>query len=275
MRTLSLTSAIVVVGCSGEVLPSPSQVRSLRVVALVTDTPEVAPGARVQVTAAWVDPTPGRTVRARWQLCDEREVPDPRACPVAATAVDLGEGRTVTTPALSRVGTYYVFVAACADAAPLVRRDLGHWRCADGTPAEQVFGRVRVTETRARNRPPAIAAVTLARGDVAFTPDAADSGVVLPGCDGGSCGPWVLRVRPETDAAEAIPDGGREALSVSFYVTSGSTDRPRDTARPGELRELTAQWTPGVEVRSEVWVVLRDQRGGETARGVTVTGSGR
>ncbi len=275
-RATALLALLVAAGCSGEALPSPSSVRALRVVALVTDTPEVAPGASARVAAAWVDPTPGRPFRARWQLCAERDVADPRACPTADRAVDLGEGPAVTTPALTVPGTYFVLVAACAGANPSLSRALGHWRCDDGSAAEEVFRRVRVTETEPRNRPPTIAAWGFARGDASvMVPSGDDASVTLPGCDAGACGAWTVRVVPAAGSAEALPDGGREALSASFYVTSGTTASPRDTANPGEERELAVRWTPGASPSSSVWVVLRDQRGGEAARGAVVTGSGR
>lgn len=275
MRACHLASLLVAAGCSGETLPSPSAVRALRVVALVTDTPEVAPGGRAQVTAAWVDPTPGRALEARWQLCAEADVGDPRRCAAASEAMDLGEGESVTTPPLTRPGVYFVLVAACVGGAPTLRRDLGHWRCADGGYAEEVFRRIAVTPAGPRNRPPGIAGWALTRGDAAVSlPLEGDAAVTLPPCDRAECGPWSLRVRPAEDAAETLPDGGREALSASFFVTSGSTDRPRDTASPGAPRELAVRWTPS-RSSAAVWVVLRDQRGGETARGATVTGSGR
>jgi hypothetical protein len=139
-----------------------------------------------------------------------------------------------------------------------------------------VFRRVRVVLDGPRNRTPGIASWEFARGDAAVVvPAGEDASVTLPACGAGACGPWTLRVRPAEGAAEALPDGGREALSASFYVTSGETDRPRDTARPGETRALAVAWTPGAASSSEVWVVLRDQRGGESARGAAVTGSGR
>lgn len=271
------SSLLLAVGCSGEVLPSPSVVRALRVVALVTDTPELAPGASARVTAAWVDPTPGRSVRARWQLCAESDVADPRDCPTSPYATDLGEGRAVTTPALTLPGTYFVLVAACANASPVLDRPPGHWRCSDGTYAEEVFRRIRVTADEPRNRTPAIASWEFARGDASVTvPAEDDASVALPGCESALCGVWSVRVRPAGDAAEPLPDGGRELLSASFYVTSGATDSPRAFADAGDVPELAVRWTPEAGVVSaEVWVVLRDQRGGEAARGARVTGSGR
>ncbi len=262
-------------GCAGETLPSPSVIRALRVVALVTDTPELAPGASARVTAAWVDPTPGRSIRARWQLCAESDVADPRDCPTSPRATDLGEGRAVTTPALTLPGTYFVLVAACANASPVLDRRIAHWRCDDGSPAEEVFRRLRVTTVEPRNRPPAIASWEFARGDASVTvPAEDDASVALPGCERGLCGVWSVRVRPAGDAAESLPDGGTERLSASFYVTSGATDSPR--AFTSDVPELAVRWTPEAGVASaEVWVVLRDQRGGESARGARVTGSGR
>lgn len=273
MRPLAIVLAVT--GCSGEVLPSPSVVTTLRVVALETETPEVAPGTAVRVRAVWIDPLPGRSFRARWQLCAERDVVDPRACPASERAVDLGEGPVVTTPPLSRVGTYFVLVAACANVLPRFQRSLGHWRCDDGTWAEEVFRRVRVTQSEPRNRPPRIAMWRLAHGSTGVSvPLEEDASVTLPACAGRACETWTIRVLPTAGSAEALTDGGRESLSVSFYVTSGFTDRPRDTGQPGEEREFTTRWTPS-RSPSSVWVVLRDQRGGECARGVRVTDSGR
>lgn len=56
---------------------------------------------------------------------------------------------------------------------------------------------------------------------------------------------------------------------VSFYATEGVFEAPRAVGAPGVASRLSTVWRPlGVRSGAEVlmWLVLRDQRGGESVR---------
>ena len=147
---------------------------------------------------------------------------------------------------------------------------LTHFRCADGAPAEEVFRRIGVQAQGPLNRPPGVARWVLRQGgQVIEMPELPGARVSLPACGGPACAAWVVELVPTSDAAERLDDGTTEALGASFFVTVGSANRPRDVAAPGETRALTTRWTLDAP-EGEVWVVLRDQRGGETVRGARV-----
>jgi hypothetical protein len=135
-----------------------------------------------------------------------------------------------------------------------------------------VFRRVTVRATGPLNRPPAIAAWTA--GSAVALDDGAT--VTLPSLNAcaGDCAAVTLTVTPAADAAEAF-DGGSESLLASIYVSSGSVSPPRVVNDPGVTAPMVARWTPGRVVAggevARVWAVLRDQRGGETVRAVTIT----
>ncbi len=262
--------AVALAGCEGAALPSPSEVRDLRVLALTTATPEVRPGQGARVEAALLDPSPSGVASVRWRLCEESSIADPRACPLSPRGRDVGEGLAVDLPALSAtrggVGSYVVLAAACARSTPAIDIATGHYRCAEGGAALEAFRRVGVRETGPLNRAPAIARVELSRGGEVEPVDEA-GGVALTRCDAGACEPWEVRVVPAPGASEATPEGPRESLVASFYVTAGAMSRPRDASGAGEERPLVARWSlaPG-SVAPSFGVVLRDQRGGESVR---------
>lgn len=243
----------------------------MRVIALTTATPEVRPGARVHVDAIVVDPQGPRDVAVRWRLCRESGVGDPRGCAASPEGLDLGEGPRADLPVLSGPdGVYLVFAAACVGGTPTLDATIAHFRCVGGAPAEEVFRRVTVRTDGALNRPPAVARWVLRQGArEVVLPDLPGGWVALPACAARGCAAWSVEVTPTEDAAESAGDGSMETLGVSFFVSAGATERPRDVALPGEVRALTTRWTLG-EGSGELWVVLRDQRGGETVRGVRV-----
>lgn len=260
-------------GCA-DPLPSPSTVDVLRILALSTDTPEVRPGDALAVRAVWHDPLGGRAIRWRWRLCDPGAAGDPRVCARASGSVELGSGETdrVELPAseLSLRGTesertLVVYAIACPVLDAVIDGREGRLVCPEGNGSE-AFRRVTVRASGPLNRPPPIAAWTLEQ-----------SGRSVPLEDGVavSPGPLSLTLTPGDGAAEAF-DGGSESLMGSVYVSSGVVAPPRVVTEPGVVAPMAFLWTPGQVLSggevARVWAVLRDQRGGETVRSVTITG---
>lgn len=282
MRTRGWLGLSVLAGCA-DPLPSPSTVDVLRVLALTTPTPEVRPGEGLTVRAVWFDPVGGREVRWRWRLCDPGAADDPRACARAAGVTELASGDRdeVEVPAAALTlgpggadRTWVVYAIACPVIGAALDPREGRLVCPEGVGSE-VFRRVSVRATAALNRPPAIAAWTLDRppGRQPLDDGAEVAVGGLAACDG-DCAPLSLALTPGEGAAEAY-DGGAETLLASVYVSSGSVAPPRVVTAPGVVAPMEVRWTPGRVERGRavgrVWAVLRDQRGGETARAVTIT----
>ncbi len=254
-------------GCDGAVLPSPSEVGDLRILALTTATPEVAPGSTVRVEAAIMDPLPFPRPVVRWRVCDESEIADPRACAATDRGLDLGVGPWVNVPpsAVRATRSLVVLAAACDGAPAVFDAALGHFICVEGTPAAEAFRRVVVRTDGDLNQPPEISRWELMRGALVVRPDPSGE-IALARCERVRCDPWILRVLPVDGAAEATA-GQREALVASFYSTAGTIDPPRDSAAPGEVRPMASRWVVTDGLGSpQVGVVLRDQRGGESVR---------
>lgn len=259
--TLSL-----VCGCEVGALPSPSSVRDLRVLAILTATPEVPGGSAPRLTAVTLAPGGSAPELVRWRICAEPDVADPRDCPSSPLGTDLGVAPAVALPPLvARGGVtgYFVLATACAGVAPTLDPASGRAICSNGTVAAEAFRRVIVRDDPDRNHNPDVDAWELVRG--AETVAVEGETVTLPRCATSACGAWTVRVRPARDASEVTSEG-RESLVASFYATDGDFDRPRDGADPGVVRPLTAQWTvrdgaAGVRIA----FVLRDLRGGEAA----------
>lgn len=278
MRTKRWLVLAALGGCT-DPLPSTSTVDGLRILALTTATPEVRPGEGITVRALWYDPAGARAVRWRWRLCDPGPADDPRVCARTTGVTELagGEVTAVDVPAGAlalRSGeaerTWVVYAIACPEAEAVVDPNEGRLVCARGVGSE-VLRRVAVRSTGALNRPPGIARWEASHaGRATSLEDGAT--VTLPGltaCDG-ECPSVTLTLTPGDDAAEAT-----ESLLASVYVTSGSVAPPRAVNEPGAVGAMVLRWTPrrvvaGSEV-GRVWAVLRDQRGGESARSVVVT----
>lgn len=269
------TRWLVLVGLGGcaDPLPSPSTVDVLRILALSTATPEVRPGEALAVRAVWHDPLGGRAIRWRWRLCDPGAADDPRTCARATGSVELGSGETdrAELPAaeLALRGTetertLVVYAIACPVTDAVIDPQEGRLACPEGVGSE-AFRRVTVRATGALNRPPPIAAWTV---DQSGRSTPLEDGATVPP------GPLSLTLTPGDGAAESF-DGGSESLMASVYVSTGSVAPPRVVTEPGVVAPMAFRWTPervlsGGEV-ARVWAVLRDQRGGETVRSVTVT----
>ncbi|MDB4929589.1 MAG: hypothetical protein JWM10_2073 [Myxococcaceae bacterium] len=280
MRTRTSIGLVVLAGCS-DALPSPSSVDVLRVLALTTPTPEVRPGETIAVRAVWFDPVGGRSVRWRWRACDPGVADDPRVCARATGSAELGSGgvdHAELTGLTLRDGeetrTWVVYAIACPTEDAVIDPREGRLVCPAGFGSE-AFRRVTVRATAPLNRPPAIAECTATfAGSSAALGDGASVALPSLAACAGDCPAVTLTVLPGADAAETF-DGGRESLLASIYVSSGSVSPPRLVNDPGVVAPMVARWTPGRVVAggevARVWAVLRDQRGGETVRAVTVT----
>ena len=121
------------------------------------------------------------------------------------------------------------------------------------------------------NVPPAIGRWTLEHAGRSISLE--DGATVAVGC-AGDCAALTLTLTPAAGASERF-DGTAESLLGSVYVSSGSVAPPRVVMDPGIEAPMVARWTPGRVVLggevARVWAVLRDQRGGESVRSVTVT----
>jgi hypothetical protein len=266
---------LVALGGCTDALPSTSTVDVLRILALTTTTPEVRPGGGVSVRALWFDPVGGRAVRWRWRLCDPGVADDPRVCARATGAIELSSGESDRVEiATANLGTsdrtWVVHAIACPGAEATIDPREGRLVCPEGIGSE-AFRRVTVRSTGELNRPPGIARWTLGHAGQEFALE--DGGTALVGglaaCDG-DCPEITLTLTPADDAAEAT-----ESLLGSVYVTSGAVAPPRAVNDPGLVGPMVLRWKPqrvvlGGEV-ARVWAVLRDQRGGESARSVIVT----
>lgn len=279
------TRWLVLMGLAGcaDPLPSPSTVDVLRILALTTATPEVRPGAGLGVVAVWFDPVAGRSLRWRWRLCDPGVADDPRACARATGSTELASGEAdhveVPATALALRGsetarTWVVYTITCPGTVAAIDPREGRLVCPQGVGSE-AFRRVTVRASEPLNRPPPIGDWTLDQVGRAISLE--DGAVVTAGslaaCEG-DCPTLALTLTPMPGAAETF-DGGAESLLASVYVSSGSVGPPRVVTDPGVVAPMVFRWTPGRVMAggevARVWAVLRDQRGGETARAVTIT----
>ena len=282
MRTRAWLGLSMLAACS-DPLPSPSTVDVLRILALTTATPEVRPGAGIAVRAVWADPVGGRPVRWRWRLCDPGVADDPRVCARASGATELASGEVDRVEVVAAhlalrpaevERTWVVYAIACPGADAVIDPGEARLVCPRGDGSE-AFRRVTVRATAPLNRAPGIAAWSIERaGSSTPLEDGASVSVgPLVACDG-DCPALTLTLTPSPDAAEAF-DGGAESLLASVYVGSGTVAPPRVVTDPGVVAPMVARWTPGRVVLggevARVWAVLRDQRGGEAVRAVTIT----
>lgn len=245
MRALAAATLALVATACGEELRSPSRVDALRVIALVTETPEVRPDGGAEVRAVWFDPA-GRAPEFAWRLCWERAGVDPLSCaddPAAQAIASVGEVATVG-PALLRGRASDVAIV-------LVRLRAGDDRV-------EAFRRITVRADGALNRPPAIASVALLAGTTRVTVEEGAT-VEVPAAG------LRVEVTPADDARELRPDGARELLTASFLAGAGAFDPPRALGE-GALR---ASWRDGAAGSVRMWAVLRDDRGGASVRAWT------
>lgn len=285
-RSLSLVASVLVLcSCSGE-LPSPSRVDKLRLFSLHADSPEVLPGAGIQVNAVFVDGSThtGRTIFWTWKLCAESVTRESRRClrPEEGTVLVDGVANIsdvflsplllAPTPPTTANTTYFVLGAMCPDAPARYDPATFQYVC----PSEefvpnadregiQAFRTVTVRMSEPLNHNPAIAQVLL-DGVVVNENDVVQRAAC--GGDAGTCSGVSIKVIAAPGAVELRSDGTPETLLLSFFGTLGRFDRPRavgqDNDPLGIEGALSATWTPSEgATRTQVWLVLRDGRGGD------------
>lgn len=231
-RGLAAASSCVLllaVGCS-EQLERQSLVTGLRVLALVAEPPEVAPGESVVVSASWHD---DRTAAPsfRWSRCAAPADGSIEECAGPESSLAEGEGVDQVSFVPEDEGTVLIRLSVCA--AP------SGDRCGREV---QAVKRVIVGEVDRPNHNPVIDTLR----------------VTLP-AEAGDAAEVELVAAP--GSVESSADGTNEALFVSWYATAGSFDDDRSFG-PEPLR-FEGAWTPPAEASEVVvWAVLRDGRGG-------------
>jgi len=293
---VSVSIAVLAVACGSE-LPSPTRVDKLRLLALVSDTPDALAGTDVTVRAVWADGSSrsGRPVYFHWWLCAEGSDHEPRTClrdraddvlldgagSAGADRVTIPAGRLALPASGADLG-YFVLVAICPDSAPAWNATQGQFDCPNERAIAyamregiQGFRRV-VVRSRERvatvplNRNPDFLRVRVGTQDVPA--DAAT--VTLPRCAvalDATCPTVAVAIEATTDSVEGRGDGTDETLLVSFFATDGVFDRPRAVGSMTDPRgvggSLAASWSaPRTAAAISMWVVLRDGRGGESTR---------
>jgi hypothetical protein len=273
-HTLATLSLLALCARCSSPLPAASRVRGLRVLAVQSLPAELGPAdTAATVRAITVDgaqPADAGDLRIRsirWFFCDDSHTSDPVGCarsPSAHSPAGDGDAITVARSQLGPQRARGLLVALCPGAAATYDSALSIINCPDerGRPWSETEGVLAFYAVRAAadgvapNRAPVIEALAIN--------GATDDVVTVPRCAGDPCPSidWVLT--PSAESAEPTAMG-REALTVSFFATNGSFDRPRAiTAASSDGRDgsLRAKWTPpraAGEVRA--WVVLRDDRG--------------
>lgn len=265
----ALLTVLGVSACSSP-LPSPSRVRGLRLLTIVSEpTQPSASNDRVTLRAITVDGAdqPARTRSLRWFFCDESHTADPVGCartPATAASSTDGDTLTVGPGALGSTGVRTVLLALCPGAAATYNTAGAILDCPDergrawsDTEGTLAFYTVRrAPEGVAINRAPVIESVSV-QGDPR-------EALAVDHCVGDPCPSLEWIVQPAAESAEPVGDD-REALTASYFATDGAFDRPRSITTPpsdGRDRSLRALWTaPRTAGTVRAWVVLRDDRG--------------
>ncbi len=229
-------AAAVLLSACGEAPPSPSAVTSARFLGLLTDSPEVRPGETATIEALWVDPAARPVTFSGW-WCWEGPTVDPLRCDPAAAS---GTISPATSPRAWRVGPL-IPPAGARDAIVVVEARVAGER-------STAFRRVGVRTDGPLHVPPTLRSVTLRQGEqVTAVSDGLELRVQSA----------EFRVEVQGEAAE-----GAGPLTASFFAAGGVFDPPRAVAPAA----LVSRWSPGGADRVEVWVLLRDARGGVRAR---------
>ncbi len=202
----------------------------------MTESPEVRPGETSTVEILWVDPAERVVTFSGW-WCWERPTVDPLRCEPTVAEGALAPGGT---PRAWVVGPLTP-PAGVRDAIVVVEARVEGER-------SSAFRRVGVRGDGVLHVPPALRAVTLRQGEA----------VTVAG-EGQEIGVTSAAFSVEVQA-EAVTGAG--PLTVSFFASAGAFAPPRAVSPAA----LVSRWSPGVSERVDVWVVLRDARGGVRAR---------
>jgi len=280
--------AVCALHCGAE-LPSPAVVTKLRLLAITTDTPELASPGPFRATAVWADGSPraGRAVFFHWRACPVTSQSDPRACLLPSPGLDLAsiteslDLDTSALPVAPALGAppaqrWTLLLAMCPDQPPVYDAVNRQYVCPSdqSLPNEQREGiqafrtlAVRVGATGDLQVNPSINRVTIDGMPLPTTTPlsvqrCARDADGLPACAG-----VPLALVPTEGSAQT-----GETLMASFFVSAGSVSRPRavasaalPSATDGSLNTLW--YPPAVPSNVRVWMVLHDGRGGDVATG--------
>lgn len=268
---------LLLLGCAPEIPAAPGQVEAPRILAIRADPPEVAPGARVTLTALAVSPDGPSAAPLEWALCT-RPVDVAASTPVslACLAADASWILPIDTSARWVEATVPLDACAAFGSTPPPPPPGGRpRRPVDPDPSGGYHQPVRATQSggevgfgRIRLRCPLAGApaeaarawrdryVENTNPEVRLDPV---EGPVAPGTT------VDLRARwgDDTNEAYVVYDRGEvalaarvEALTLSWFTTAGALSRHRGA-------EAGNAWTaPDAPGPAFVWVVLRDDRGG-------------
>lgn len=232
----STVAAVALLSACGDVPLSPSAVTTARFLALLTDSPEVRPGETATVTVLWVDPAERAVSFSGW-WCWEGPTVDPLRCDPTVAAGALSPG---TTPRAWVVGPL-IPPSGAREAIVVVEARVEGER-------SSAFRRVGVRADGVLHVPLELRAVTVRQGEQAT---AASEGQEI------RVSSAAFRVE-----VQAAAQTGAGPLTASFFASGGAFDPPRAVSPAA----LEARWIPGGAERVDVWVVVRDARGGVRAR---------
>ena len=302
---VKLPLVLVALGaCAPDLEDATSIVTSPRLLAVRIEAPEVAPGGTVETIALWADPTTTAVAEAplEWAFCTRRKgfsEPGPvaSAClaPQSEDLVVYGAGTEATGTVPANACRQFGPDAPDAVAGeppgrpvdpdgtggfyqPLrVRHDdayaLGQVRLRCGLPGATPAQATAFRDGYIPNANPAIDAVelpsTVRAGEVVELTVAWKACEDAP-CTGSEPYLWFDPSRRELATR-------REAMRVSWFATAGAFETGHAGRSEAEADQAfaTGTWTAPTEAGDvQLWIVLRDDRGGVTwtARTITVGG---
>ncbi len=267
-KILSVVFLILLTSCSGNDLPIYSHLDSLRVLALIADQPEVAPGASVNITPYISDATgAGRALKYSAVAC-----PDPGislgatpSCTGSTQAVTLAASQALTLPTLAHSYTGAANVISVAVPANLligqgtintyngvsylVTYELS---ASDGT-STSAFKRIIVSQGHGLNSNPSISDVLLSGVSFAAMPTLASS--LLPSIPAAAAEAFNYLDSSATLVAAS------ENLLLTWFTNAGDFQYIRTDSI--SANQFTPGKSPPVTGHNTFVFVLRDGRGGE------------
>lgn len=284
MKTVSIFLPALVVACAPNLTSDDWLITSARVIAIRGEPPETKPGGTATFTAFIADPTGGSHKEPVFAFCT---APKPSvenavvstACLGDGALVPLGSGDSVTKALPASACTLFGPIAAPGGFRPRDPDPTGGYyqplRVAlEGAPPTFHLARIScgvenasndvATEfatTYVPNQNPHIASLGAAIGGHTASLDA-----VPPGARVDLSVTWT-----DTDAEHYVyfdPStltltSVREAIQVAWYASRGALDA-ESTSRSADDEALSVAnaWTAPASGTSELWIVLRDSRGG-------------
>jgi hypothetical protein len=314
MKRLILAAALLLGGCSSD-LPSASLIDKLRVLAVRAEPPEIAPGETTSLDLLAVEPIvpqldggAPQPLTAVWLACPLPAgtltvEPCLAGSGVSVVGTDLTAKYTAPAGLLGgAASTEILLTVAVADTAAGAGDCLSQIANNDNRPTDPdhcvvSLKRLTISDPMQRgggapNRNPTLADF-YATSPGGFT-EAVDDGIgVWTAAAGPDLSAWTVAAHRSDDAAEKKSDGTYEALTVSWFTTSGHLDGGRSLYLPpncttpsacaDQLPETGADTTwyaptldqaaLNVDVAGHVgfWAVIRDDRGGVGWRAGTLT----